>query len=84
MCSVNRVQYSCGCVKDSKFVQCEKRRGTPVKCDKISRDIAEISDNYCITHCIPDLGRGYTKADFIQLPNSTFKTVDRQGRGTEL
>ncbi|KAJ6783231.1 hypothetical protein PWT90_01149 [Aphanocladium album] len=56
--------YSCGCVKDSKFLQCEKRKDTPIKCDKIRREITEELDTYCLSHCMADRGRGLTNGDF--------------------
>ncbi|ATY60605.1 NAD(P)-binding domain [Cordyceps militaris] len=56
--------YSCGCVKDSKFEQCEQRKDTPVKCDKITRSVPENLLSYCMSHCMPDKGRGLTKANF--------------------
>ncbi|KAM3515305.1 hypothetical protein MY11210_001046 [Beauveria gryllotalpidicola] len=69
MCSMNRVQYSCGCVKDSKFKQCKLRKDTPIKCDKISRDTPELVDSYCLSHCMFDKGRGLTTADFEAVKN---------------
>ncbi|KAM3562581.1 hypothetical protein ARSEF4850_002717 [Beauveria asiatica] len=64
MCSVKRVVYTCGCVKDGNFKQCELRKDTPIKCDEIIRDIPEPEDSYCLSHCMFDRGRGLTSADF--------------------
>ncbi|KAJ3496624.1 hypothetical protein NLG97_g2527 [Lecanicillium saksenae] len=71
MCYMNRVQYSCGCVKDSTFLQCEVRKDTPVKCDKIRRLVTEKLDTYCLSHCMADRGRGLTKSDFKVIRNGS-------------
>lgn len=69
MCCMSRVQYSCGCVKDSKFEQCELRQDTPIKCDKIRRGVPEPVESYCLSHCMADRGRGLTKANFKVIRN---------------
>ncbi|KAM3430693.1 hypothetical protein NHJ13734_007632 [Beauveria thailandica] len=69
MCSVKRVQYTCGCIKDGNFKQCELRKDTPIKCDEITRDIPEPEDSYCLSHCMFDRGRGLTSADFEPFAN---------------
>ncbi|PQK12874.1 hypothetical protein BB8028_0003g14890 [Beauveria bassiana] len=79
MCSVSRVQYTCGCVKDSKSTQCELRKDTPISCDKIIRDSPEQENSDCLSHCMYDRGRNLTSADFEAVKNDaaeqvTFKT----------
>ncbi|OAQ98492.1 hypothetical protein LLEC1_04181 [Akanthomyces lecanii] len=86
MCSMARVQYSCGCVKDSRFEQCELRRDTPVKCDEIRRNVPEPVQSYCLSHCMADRGRGLTKANFKVIRNGdsqqvAFKTVTDSSQG---
>lgn len=67
MCSMTRVRYTCGCIKDSEFIQCPPRRDTLFKCPKIDRDNVRDSGNYCLSHCIPENGQKFTPVD---VPNT--------------
>ena len=85
---MSRVQHSCGCVKDSKFEQCELRQHTPIKCDEIRRDVPEPVESYCLSHCMADRGRGLTTADFEVIRNGesgqvAFKTLTDPSQGQE-
>lgn len=53
MCETKYIEYSCGCKKDSEFIQCPDRRGTIVKCDKIPKTLLKESENYCQQHLVP-------------------------------
>lgn len=79
MCTMNRAHYSCGCGKDSKFVQCDLKKYTPIKCDKVNREITERLDTYCLSHCVPDQGRGLTSANFRVIRNGDAGNVGFQG-----
>ncbi|KAM0665209.1 hypothetical protein ACQRIU_005470 [Beauveria bassiana] len=80
MCSVSRVQYTCGCVKDSKFKQvraAEKTRQS--NATRLSATVPSRKNSYCLSHCMFDRGRNLTSADFEAVKNDaaeqvTFKT----------
>ncbi|KAJ2899010.1 uncharacterized protein MKZ38_003524 [Zalerion maritima] len=64
MCSWNYVRYTCGCEKQSEFIQCEKWNGTIGKCKKLVKGGSKASSNYCPTHLIADgLGGTIWKID---------------------
>ncbi|OAX30917.1 hypothetical protein K503DRAFT_777783 [Rhizopogon vinicolor AM-OR11-026] len=44
--------HTCGCRKDSEFVQCQMRQGTNVKCSPVTRTQGGISANYCSQHLV--------------------------------
>jgi len=55
MCESQFIQYTCGCKKEMEFIQCEERRGTIVKCSRITKSKGKESMNYCSTHLVkPD------------------------------
>lgn len=54
MCKYVMVQYTCQCVKTSKFVQCEEAKNTNmnIKCRPIKSELEEFVPNYCAGHLV--------------------------------
>ena len=52
MCTMFWVQYSCGCKRDTEFVQCQERSGTNVRCEMIQKKWSKNVDNYCRQHLV--------------------------------
>ncbi|KAL3474534.1 hypothetical protein BJX99DRAFT_231498 [Aspergillus californicus] len=53
MCSSQFMLYTCGCKRESEFIQCLERRGSNVKCKPITKLPATRSMNYCEGHLVP-------------------------------
>ncbi|CAD0108222.1 unnamed protein product [Aureobasidium uvarum] len=54
MCTQFYRRYSCGDKRKEDFRQCEKRRGTNVRCEPIESKFYEEAAHYCIEHMITD------------------------------
>ncbi|KAG1896482.1 uncharacterized protein F5891DRAFT_1054111 [Suillus fuscotomentosus] len=54
MCTMFYTPHACGCQKDSKFVQCEARQGTNVRCSSYARQPLSQAGNYCENHLVKD------------------------------
>ncbi|KAH7376416.1 hypothetical protein B0T11DRAFT_272294 [Plectosphaerella cucumerina] len=52
MCTSKYILYSCGCKKETEFVQCEERQGTNIKCEKIDKAWEKDSPHYCSGHLV--------------------------------
>ncbi|KAG2752459.1 hypothetical protein P692DRAFT_20339252 [Suillus brevipes Sb2] len=46
------VTYTCGCNRISRFVQCQTRQGTNIRCSPYTRTLEGYSGNYCAQHLV--------------------------------
>lgn len=67
MCLQYYVTYTCGCQKNLRFIQCEERRQTNVKCHPVRRVEEEAAEHMCSKHMVrpgtdemrrPEAGQG--------------------------
>lgn len=55
MCDSKYIQYTCGCKKETEFVQCDDRLGTNVRCHPLKKVLAKRAENFCSGHLVnPD------------------------------
>lgn len=54
MCTWLMIQYSCDCVKQMEFVQCDTavNSGQNIKCKPITKSVSRFSTNYCPNHLV--------------------------------
>lgn len=52
MCHAVIMEYTCGCSKQMKFIQCEERAGTNAKCHSVEKRRNDKLDHYCSTHLV--------------------------------
>lgn len=46
------IKYTCGCEKNSEYVQCPERRDTNVKCSPVRRLKQKDSEHMCASHMV--------------------------------
>ena len=64
MCTSFFIKYTCGCTKETEFVQCPERVGTNAKCQPIRKEWRKDSTNYCSKHLVkPDAPVKYYDAN---------------------
>lgn len=67
MCTSFYITYTCGCKKETEFVQCTDRAGTNVKCNPIKKEPGKQSANYCKGHLVkPDAPKKYFSDEDLQ------------------
>jgi hypothetical protein len=52
MCTQHYRRYTCGDKRKEDFRQCEKRRGTNVRCTPVQEKYYEDSAHYCFDHMV--------------------------------
>ncbi|KAG9558825.1 hypothetical protein KCU61_g4247, partial [Aureobasidium melanogenum] len=62
MCTQFYRRYTCGDTRKEDFRQCEKRRGTNVRCASIESKMYEKPAHYCFDHMVSESSRGMKEA----------------------
>ncbi|KAG9519094.1 hypothetical protein KCU71_g8603, partial [Aureobasidium melanogenum] len=62
MCTQFYRRYTCGDKRKEDFRQCEKRRGTNVRCETVETKYYEKSAHYCLDHMVSESSVGMKEA----------------------
>jgi len=66
MCTQYYRRYTCGDKRKEDFRQCEKRRGTNVRCTPIEEKSYENSAHYCLDHMVSSEVHDKMKRDAVK------------------